>query len=185
MFIGEAAPEPLLRALESAVATGFGPLPRQKLLVTAARRVVITSSGASVLAALVTEHPVVRLVIDMALDHVARCGDGAASFVLMVCAGLRDVSAQLRGLPPHCRRTHVVRVARGLLHLAQARPAPLFPPRRAAPNSRLPLAAGDAAVHPCAGLEEAGERHRRLRRAASARERARGCPHRAWQRLRW
>ena len=86
-------------ALEAAIGSAFGPQPREKLLVSAANKVTITSSGASVLAALVTDHPVARNVIDAALEHASACGDGASSVVLMVCAALRDALRQLAGLP--------------------------------------------------------------------------------------
>ena len=57
-------------ALASTVATSFGPLPHEKLLVLNTRKVIISSSGATILARLVGAHPIARLVLDCAQAHV-------------------------------------------------------------------------------------------------------------------
>ena len=108
----------------------YGPLPKEKLLVTATRRVLITSSGATILAALVTEHPVARFVIDAALAHSARVGEGASSFVLMVSAMLSDVAERLHALPPHRQAAQQRQAASEFSRLAQvAASAPPIPLR--------------------------------------------------------
>ena len=77
----------------------YGPLPKEKLLVTATRRVLITSSGAAILASLVSAHPLARLVIDCATAHVQQVGDGGCAFVLLLHALLLEASRTLAALP--------------------------------------------------------------------------------------
>ena len=56
----------------STLSSCYGPLPKEKLLVSATRRVLITSSGAAILSSLVSAQPLARLVIDCARRALAR-----------------------------------------------------------------------------------------------------------------
>jgi hypothetical protein len=78
----------------------YGPLPKEKLIVSATRRVLITSSGAAILSSLVSAHPLTRLVIDCASAHVQHVGDGGCAFVLLLHALLLEVARALTPLPP-------------------------------------------------------------------------------------
>ena len=72
---------------------------REKLLLTATRKAVLTCSGTSILGALVSRHPMQTLVLSAAAEHVQASGDGAKSFVLMLDAALREVERQLLTRP--------------------------------------------------------------------------------------
>lgn len=92
----------------------YGPLPKEKLLVSATRRVLITSSGATILSSLVSAHPLARLVIDCASAHVQHVGDGGCAFVLLLHALLLEVSRVLPPLPPPRRWQQQAVMARTL-----------------------------------------------------------------------
>jgi len=119
-------------ALASTVATSFGPLPNEKLLVSNTRKVIISSSGATILARLVGAHPIARLVLDCAQAHVRRAGDGASAFVLGVAAALRAADAELRERPALERARHRRHLCWALVELQQhALPDALLPRWRA------------------------------------------------------
>ena len=119
-------------ALASTVATSFGPLPHEKLLVSNTRKVIISSSGATILARLVGAHPIARLVLDCAQAHVRRAGDGASAFVLGVAAALRAADAELRERPALERARHRRHLCWALVELQQhALPDALLPRWRA------------------------------------------------------
>jgi hypothetical protein len=124
------------RSLAEAVETAFGPQPREKLLVSAVGRVLITSSGASILQSLVTEpaeSPVARYIIDCALGHAESAGEGATAFILMADAALRSIEAVLAPLPPARRRAEQSRLAHELAVLGcHTLPAVLEPDWRLA-----------------------------------------------------
>ena len=98
----------------STLSSCYGPLPKEKLLVSAARRVLITSSGAAILSSLVSAHPLARLVIDCASAHVQHVGDGGCAFVLLLHALLLEVSKVLTPLPPTRRWQQQAVMARAL-----------------------------------------------------------------------
>lgn len=124
------------RSLAEVVETSFGPQPREKLLVSAVGRVLITSSGASILRSLVTEpaeSPVARYMIDCALRHAERAGEGATAFILMADAALCSIDAVLAPLPPARRRAEQARLAQELTVLGcHTLPAVLEPDWRLA-----------------------------------------------------
>jgi hypothetical protein len=124
------------RSLAEAVETSFGPQPREKLLVSAVGRVLITSSGASILRSLVTEpaeSPVARYLIDCALGHADSAGEGATAFILMADAALCSIDALLAPLPPSRRRAEQSRLAHELAVLGgHTLPAVLEPDWRLA-----------------------------------------------------
>lgn len=82
--------------LDRAVRTSFGPQPREKLLVSATNKVLLTSSGASILASLVSTHPVARWVLDVIAAHSRHVGDGSTAFVLLLCGALEEANKLLR-----------------------------------------------------------------------------------------
>ena len=98
----------------STLSSCYGPLPKEKLLVSATRRVLITSSGATILSSLVSAHPLARLVIDCASAHVQHVGDGGCAFVLLLHALLLEVSRVLTPLPPPRRWQQQAVMARTL-----------------------------------------------------------------------
>lgn len=119
-------------ALAAAVESSFGPQPREKLLVSAVGRVLITSSGASILASLVAEPaewPVARYLIECALGHAASAGEGATAFVLMADAALRAIEAELAPLTAPRRRQEMSRLARELAVLGGHTLPTLLDPR--------------------------------------------------------
>lgn len=79
-------------ALVAAVAPTFGPAGSDAMLVSAVNSVLITSSGASVLAALQVEHPLARVVLDAALEHGRHCGDGSTRMVLCLSRALHELA---------------------------------------------------------------------------------------------
>ena len=122
----------LADTLASTIATSFGPLPREKLLVSNTRRVLISSSGATILARLAGAHTIARMVLDCAQAHVLRAGDGASAFVLSVAAALRAADLELRERPALERARHRRHLCWALLELQQrALPDALLPRWRA------------------------------------------------------
>ena len=101
------------------IATAFGPQPRDKLLLTATKKAVLTSSGASIISSLVTDHPLQRLVLDAAAAHSAQAGDGSKAFLLLLDAALRDAHRQLVALPAERRQSWRLRLSRAACWLAQ------------------------------------------------------------------
>ncbi|KAL1520803.1 hypothetical protein AB1Y20_022365 [Prymnesium parvum] len=136
-------------ALARVVRSAYGPRPREKLLISATNRVLITSSGASILASLVSDHPVTRWLLDTVAAHVAHAGDGATSFVLLLHYVLDEADALLRG-----RAASRIRLVRAVDWLRKdALPYRLFPSWeqqtvRTDPDD--PEAIRDAALRLCA-----------------------------------
>ena len=98
---------PLMRnALSQVISTcdapmhpAYSPLAPVPAPSSSTRRVLITSSGAAILASLVSAHPLARLVIDCATAHVQQVGDGGCAFVLLLHALLLEASRTLAALP--------------------------------------------------------------------------------------
>ena len=104
-------------ALRDSIASSFGPLPREKLLLTATRKAVLTCSGTAILSSFVSSHPVQRLVLDAASAQQQNAGDGQKAFVLMLDAARCEVDEQLRALPPDRRLAWRARLARAVVGL--------------------------------------------------------------------
>ena len=85
--------------LHSLLSTSFGPLPGEKLLLTATGKAIFTCSGPSILTAAVNSDVAQGLVVQAAQAHAAHVGDGTKCFVLMLSAALGEVERQQRGLP--------------------------------------------------------------------------------------
>src|SRR5262245_5565781 len=64
---------------------------RDKMLVSATNRVVLTNSGYSILQSLITEHPICRYLISIITQHSARYGDGATALTLSIHASLQQM----------------------------------------------------------------------------------------------
>lgn len=97
----------VLRSLAGVVRSSFGPLPRDKLLVSSTRKVLLTSSGATVLGSLVCAHPVARWAMDAVSSHVASVGDGATAFLLLLCAAFEQAHLHIHRQPS--QRCHLLR----------------------------------------------------------------------------
>ncbi|XP_047417986.1 T-complex protein 1 subunit theta-like 2 [Sciurus carolinensis] len=89
-----------VRTLASVVRPCYGPLGRQKFLVTDSGATVCTGHAAAILRALRLEHPAARLVRDAAQTQAEVSGDGTAFVVLLIEALLEQAERLLRaGLP--------------------------------------------------------------------------------------
>ena len=158
-------------ALASTVATSFGPLPNEKLLVSNTRKVIISSSGATILARLVGAHPIARLVLDCAQAHVRRAGDGASAFVLGVAAALRAADAELRERPALERarhRRHLLGTGRAAATRTARRAAAARAPARCAPASEPAALRRIRSQRVWRGGERRARAHARRRAAACA-----------------
>ena len=162
----------MVSSLASSVTTSFGPLAREKLLVSATNKVIITSSGASILASLVASHPVMRWLLDAVAAHVQRAGDGASAFVLFLRGAIEEVERQLSQQPVARHAQFCQQLARALSSLQQvgAQPGQAAWIRAAAhqtgvyPSYPSSSPAGDAAHPARSGLAEASCLHRCERR---------------------
>lgn len=84
-------------ALEGVVRTSLGPHGAHKVLTSAAGRVLVTKSGGAMLDAVgAAGSAPMRVVLDAARAHGRACGDGTASFVLMLAEALRRIDACVR-----------------------------------------------------------------------------------------
>ena len=93
-----------LAALASTLATSVGPLAGQKLLLTATRKAVLTSSGGTILSVLPGDGVLEGLVLATASKLVKEVGDGSKTFVVMLAGALEEIDRQLLRLPTEERR---------------------------------------------------------------------------------
>ncbi len=103
--------------LGGALGSSFGPLAREKLLLTAARKAVITSGGANILSAVVSQHPVESLVLEAVSEHDEAVGDGVKAYALMLDAARAEIGRQLHALPEARRAAWRVRLSRAICWL--------------------------------------------------------------------
>ena len=94
-FFSEAALGSAVGASEL-LSTSYGPLPGEKLLLTATGKAIFTCSGPSILNAFVTDDALQGLVVGAAQDHAAHAGDGTKAFVIMLAAALADAGTRVR-----------------------------------------------------------------------------------------
>ncbi|KAG9490278.1 hypothetical protein GDO78_005914 [Eleutherodactylus coqui] len=80
-------------SLESIVSGCFGPEGGQVLFIKSTGDLLITKDGRSILECLLLDHPVARMVVSAASRHYSITGDGVKSFVLLLCAILRELQA--------------------------------------------------------------------------------------------
>lgn len=103
--------------LGSALGSSFGPLAREKLLLTAARKAVLTCSGASILSSIVSQHPIESLMLEAASAHEQIAGDGVKAYALMLDAARAEVGQQLQALPKDRQAAWRVRLSRAVCWL--------------------------------------------------------------------
>ena len=103
--------------LGSALGSSFGPLAREKLLLTAARKAVLTCSGASILSSIVSQHPIESLMLEAAAAHEQIAGDGVKAYALMLDAARAEVGQQLQALPKDRQAAWRVRLSRAVFWL--------------------------------------------------------------------
>ncbi|KAM9311695.1 BBSome complex assembly protein BBS10 [Gastrophryne carolinensis] len=78
-------------SLENIVSHIFGPERGQVLLTKATGELLITKDGRKTLECLLMDHPVARMIVSSASKHYGITGDGVKSFVLVLCALLREL----------------------------------------------------------------------------------------------
>lgn len=110
----------MLNALNDVLASSFGPLPGEKLLLTATGKAIFTCSGPSILTALSRKADTMQgLVISAAQSHAASVGDGSKTFILMLAAALAEVEKQQGNLPEARQNAWRVQTAQATIWLAQ------------------------------------------------------------------
>ncbi|XP_073416105.1 BBSome complex assembly protein BBS10 isoform X1 [Dendrobates tinctorius] len=81
--------EPLEKILHGC----FGPEGGQVLFIKSTGDLLITKDGRRILESLLLDHPVARMIVNSASRHYGITGDGVKSFVLLLCAVLRELQA--------------------------------------------------------------------------------------------
>ena len=107
--------------LAASVRTSFGPLPREKLLLTATRKAILTCNGSTILSALVSTHPLQSHVLKAALAQSSITGDGSKAVVIMLHAALDELDRQLFRLPWYRRASWRGRIGRAVRWLQRVR----------------------------------------------------------------
>ncbi|XP_075407374.1 BBSome complex assembly protein BBS10 [Tenrec ecaudatus] len=79
--------------LESIVSTCVGPGGQQVLCTKSTGEVLLSRDGGRLLQALHLEHPIARLVVECVSSHLKKTGDGAKTFIIMLCHLLRELEA--------------------------------------------------------------------------------------------
>ncbi|XP_072257490.1 BBSome complex assembly protein BBS10 [Pyxicephalus adspersus] len=78
-------------SLENTVCGCFGPDGGQVLFIKSTGELIITKDGKIILEYLLLDHPVARVIVNSASKHYSVTGDGVKSFVLLLCAFLREI----------------------------------------------------------------------------------------------
>ncbi|XP_018428165.1 PREDICTED: Bardet-Biedl syndrome 10 protein [Nanorana parkeri] len=78
-------------SLENTICRCFGPEGGQVLFIKSTGELIITKDGKRILEYLLLDHPVARIIVDFASKHYSVTGDGVKSFVLLLCAFLREI----------------------------------------------------------------------------------------------
>ncbi|KAL6106812.1 bbs10 [Pungitius sinensis] len=89
--------------LESVVCRSFGPEGGQVLFTQDTGQAMLSRSGARILTALRLEHPLARMVVECALKHSTKTGDGSKTFIILMASLLRIIHTMA------CREPHVSR----------------------------------------------------------------------------
>ncbi|XP_077121443.1 BBSome complex assembly protein BBS10 [Ranitomeya variabilis] len=79
--------------LENILRSCFGPEGGQVLFIKSTGDLLITKDGRRILESLLLDHPVARMIVNSASRHSGITGDGVKSFVLLLCAVLRELQA--------------------------------------------------------------------------------------------
>ncbi|XP_004752435.1 Bardet-Biedl syndrome 10 protein isoform X1 [Mustela putorius furo] len=77
--------------LETILSRCLGPEGRQVLCTKPTGEVLISRSGGCLLEALHLEHPIARMVVACVSSHLRRTGDGAKTFIILLCHLLRGL----------------------------------------------------------------------------------------------
>eukprot|EP01112_Ceratiomyxa_fruticulosa_P000378 TRINITY_DN10340_c0_g1_i1.p1 TRINITY_DN10340_c0_g1~~TRINITY_DN10340_c0_g1_i1.p1 ORF type:complete len:572 (+),score=108.43 TRINITY_DN10340_c0_g1_i1:197-1912(+) len=77
-------------SLAQSIASSFGPLGNDKMIINPANQVLITNRGSVILESLKVEHPAAKLLLDTAKAIDENYGDGSSSFIIMISAALRE-----------------------------------------------------------------------------------------------
>ncbi|KAM4039499.1 BBSome complex assembly protein BBS10 isoform 2-T2 [Anomaloglossus baeobatrachus] len=80
-------------SLENILRGCFGPEGGQVLFIKSTGEILITKDGRRILESLLLDHPVARMIVNSASRHYSITGDGVKSFVLLLCAVLRELQA--------------------------------------------------------------------------------------------
>ncbi|XP_043911305.1 Bardet-Biedl syndrome 10 protein isoform X2 [Protopterus annectens] len=75
--------------LENIVCKCFGPKGGQVLFTKATGEILITRDGRTILESLLLDHPIARVIVKCISTHCNMTGDGAKSFILLLCSFLR------------------------------------------------------------------------------------------------
>ncbi|XP_073506801.1 BBSome complex assembly protein BBS10 isoform X2 [Phyllobates terribilis] len=78
-------------SLENILHGCFGPEGGQVLFIKSTGDLLITKDGRRILESLLLDHPVARMIVNSASRHYSITGDGVKSFVLLLCAVLREL----------------------------------------------------------------------------------------------
>ena len=126
------------------LASSFGPLPSEKLLLTSSGKALCTCSGPSILTSSGAQNPAVHA----AKAHAANAGDGTKAVALMLSAALAECQRQLDALPgDEQRRAWTARLASAACWLTQVvAPSVLAPRLREQAVATAPNTIGAAAL---------------------------------------
>ncbi|XP_072002860.1 BBSome complex assembly protein BBS10 isoform X1 [Engystomops pustulosus] len=80
-------------SLENILHGCFGPEGGQVMFIKSTGDLLITKDGKRILECLLLDHPVARMIVNSASRHYSITGDGVKSFVLLLCAVLRELQA--------------------------------------------------------------------------------------------
>ncbi|XP_075065659.1 BBSome complex assembly protein BBS10 [Mixophyes fleayi] len=80
-------------SLENIVCRCFGPDGGQVLFIKSTGDLLITKDGRRILEYLLLDHPIARMIVNSASRHYSITGDGVKSFILLLCAVLRELQA--------------------------------------------------------------------------------------------
>ncbi|XP_040199902.1 Bardet-Biedl syndrome 10 protein isoform X2 [Rana temporaria] len=78
-------------SLEKTICRSFGPEGGQVLFIKSTGELNITRDGKKILECLLLDNPVARIIVSCASKHYSVTGDGVKSFVLLLCAFLREI----------------------------------------------------------------------------------------------
>lgn len=112
--------------------TSYGPLPGEKLILTAAGKAIFTCSGPSLLTSFTSDDAIQGLVMRAAQAQASHSGDGSKTFIIMVAAALAEIERQLGAVPGARRRSCLAMLARSASWVAhEVLPKVLVPRLRA------------------------------------------------------
>ena len=115
----EVSPLDVASRLAQLLATSYGPLPSDKLVVTAHGKAILTSNGTTILGNTISQQPVLNLVINAADAQARSAGDGSKAFIIMLDAMLSTAEQQQRRLPVDRQVPWRARLARAACWLVQ------------------------------------------------------------------